>query len=72
MLKTKLIWVEQSLLEQVLINLIKNAHEAGAQTVSLEFSECNNKTSIKVIDDGHGFVNLENAFVPLFSTKQEG
>jgi len=25
-----------------------------------------------VIDDGHGFANLENLFVPLFSTKQDG
>jgi signal transduction histidine kinase len=66
------IWADKSILEQVLINLIKNAHEAGAHRVILDFSEDDNKTTIKVIDDGHGFANLENLFVPLFSTKQDG
>ncbi|WP_199610155.1 sensor histidine kinase [Flocculibacter collagenilyticus] len=72
LLKAKLIWADQSLLEQVLINLIKNAYEAGAKTVSLEFSEDKHKSCMKVVDDGHGFANPENAFVPLFSTKQDG
>lgn len=66
------IWADESILEQVLINVIKNANEAGAHRVALDFSENNNKTTIKVIDDGHGFANLENLFVPLFSTKQDG
>ena len=36
------------------------------------FSE-NAKTSIiEVIDNGHGFANLDNLFVPLYSTKQNG
>ncbi len=66
------IWADKSILEQVLINLIKNAHEAGAHKVALDFSEDKSKTTIKVIDNGHGFANLENLFVPLFSTKQDG
>ncbi len=66
------VWADKSTLEQVLINLIKNAKEAGAQKIVLDFSEDNGKTTIKVIDDGHGFTNLENLFVPLFSTKQDG
>lgn len=66
------IWADNSILEQVLINLIKNAHEAGARKVVLNISEDNKMTIIKVIDDGHGFTNLENLFVPLFSTKQGG
>nr|WP_269783320.1 HAMP domain-containing sensor histidine kinase [Marinibactrum halimedae] len=66
------IWADQTILEQVLINLVKNAWEAGAHKVILEFSEDNSQSIIKVIDDGHGFTNLENLFVPLFSTKQDG
>ncbi len=66
------VWADKSILEQVLINLIKNAHEAGAKKVVLDFSEDNRKTIIRVIDDGHGFANMENLFVPLFSTKQDG
>lgn len=68
----KWIWTDQSLLEQVLINLIKNAHEAGAGRVTLEFAKKGDKTIIKVKDDGHGIANLENLFVPLFTTKQDG
>ncbi len=69
---TECIWADKSILEQVLINLIKNAYEAGAHNVALDFSEDKSKTTIKVIDDGHGFTNLKNLFVPLFSTKQDG
>lgn len=71
-MKAMWIWGDKSMLEQVLINLIKNSLEAGAQNVVLEFGEDRSKTTIKVIDDGHGFANLENLFVPLFSTKQDG
>jgi two-component system nitrogen regulation sensor histidine kinase NtrY len=56
----------------VLINVIKNAHEAGAHNLVLDFSENNSQTTIKVIDDGHRFTNLENLFVLLFSSKQGG
>ena len=66
------LWADKSILEQVLINLIKNAREAEAHKIKLVFSEDNNKTIIKVIDDGHGFANPENLFVPLYSTKQDG
>ena len=66
------IWADKSILEQVLINLIKNADEAGAHKIVLNFSQDNSNTTIRVIDDGHGFANLEKLFVPLFSTKQDG
>ncbi|WDE02367.1 sensor histidine kinase [Thalassomonas actiniarum] len=71
-IKSKSIWVDKSIMEQVLINLVKNAHEAGAHNITLDFREDNNNTTIRAIDDGHGFANLENLFVPLFTTKQEG
>ena len=38
----------------------------------MKLSEDTKYTIIRVIDDGHGFANLENLFVPLFSTKQDG
>ena len=56
----------------MLINLVKNAQEANAQSVVLDFSEDSKSSVIKVVDDGHGFANLENLFVPLFSTKRDG
>ncbi|WP_017218248.1 sensor histidine kinase [Pseudoalteromonas sp. NJ631] len=69
---TKWIWADQSLLEQVLINIIKNAHEANANQVSVEFVKKGDKTIIRVVDNGHGFANIGNLFVPLFTTKQDG
>ena len=66
------LWADNSILEQVFINLIKNGREAGAERIVLKLSEDTKYTIIRVIDDGHGFANLENLFVPLFSTKQDG
>jgi two-component system, NtrC family, nitrogen regulation sensor histidine kinase NtrY len=63
---------DKSLLEQVLINLVKNALEANAKNIHLEFNEDHATSFIHVIDDGHGFANIDNAFVPLFTTKEEG
>ena len=66
------LWADAAFLEQVLINLVKNANEAGASKIALSINEIKGQHQIKVIDDGHGFANLENLFVPLFTTKQEG
>jgi two-component system nitrogen regulation sensor histidine kinase NtrY len=69
---TAALWADATFIEQVLINLIKNAFEADAQTVKIQFSELKQKSVIAVIDDGHGFANTDNLFVPLFTTKQQG
>lgn len=71
---TQHIWADPAFIEQVLINLIKNADEASEndETIRLVFSEENQKSVIKVIDNGQGFANLDNLFVPLYSTKQGG
>ncbi|MFT5758800.1 MAG: two-component system nitrogen regulation sensor histidine kinase NtrY [Alteromonadaceae bacterium] len=68
----KQIWADGEFFEQVLINLIKNAQEAGATEVSLNFDQQEQFTVIDVVDDGHGFNNLENLFVPLYTTKPQG
>ena len=67
-------WADPAFIEQVLLNVVKNADEASeaGASIKLMFSE-NAKTSIiEVIDNGHGFANLDNLFVPLYSTKQNG
>ncbi|MDP7592060.1 MAG: ATP-binding protein [Litorilituus sp.] len=66
------VWADKALLEQVLINLLKNAKEAKATKVALNFSTQDNFYLIEVIDNGHGFANLDNLFVPLYSTKPQG
>lgn len=66
------LWADATFIEQVLINLIKNAFEAEAQIVQVQFSETKHKSVIQIIDDGHGVANTDNLFVPLFTTKQQG
>lgn len=66
------VWADGEFFEQVLINLIKNAQEAGAKNVSLHFDRQEQFIVIDVVDDGHGFNNLENLFVPLYTTKPQG
>jgi nitrogen fixation/metabolism regulation signal transduction histidine kinase len=69
---TASLWGDVTFIEQVCINLIKNAFEAQAKKVILQFSERRQKSLISLIDDGHGFANTDNLFVPLFTTKQQG
>jgi len=67
-------WADPAFIEQVLLNLIKNANEASQpeEKIKLIFSESSTGSLIEVIDSGHGFANLDNLFVPLYSTKQNG
>jgi two-component system, NtrC family, nitrogen regulation sensor histidine kinase NtrY len=66
------------LLEQVLINLVKNSVEAleGMQDgrVSMAGYSNNNQVVIEVSDNGRGIPQdlLENIFVPFFTTKEKG
>ena len=66
------IWVDFTLFEQIFIELLKNAQEAEAENVQLSFSNHEQHLIIEVIDDGHGFVHLDNLFVPYYSTKFDG
>jgi len=67
-----------SLIEQVLINLIKNASEAllncNTPTISLNAVLVNDMVQIKVKDNGPGISTevLDNIFIPFFTTKEKG
>jgi signal transduction histidine kinase len=67
-----------SLLEQVLINLTKNAIESldGVEhpIVTLEASSSNDQVLIQVFDNGQGIPPdmIDDIFVPFFTTKQKG
>ncbi|RVT42775.1 HAMP domain-containing histidine kinase [Rheinheimera sediminis] len=65
---------DQMLLQQVLINLIKNAIEAGspAGTVLLHFKLQNHNLEIQLLDQGSGLSNQQDLFVPFYSTKPQG
>jgi two-component system nitrogen regulation sensor histidine kinase NtrY len=71
-------------LEQVIINLVKNAVEAGSEVyplgrdgpaasgVRVGWHKVPGALEITVEDDGPGIANLQNLFVPFFTTKPSG
>lgn len=65
---------DKVLLEQILINLIKNAIEASPQNspVKVSANQNNQATSILIEDNGSGIANPDNLFVPFYTTKDEG
>lgn len=61
-------------MEQVLINLLKNAVEAGDKNseVELEVLSSRGELKIAVRDRGCGISSTDNLFTPFFSTKEGG
>lgn len=62
-------------LEQLLINLIRNAVDASLETgggVEVSWSKSGGVASVVVRDEGPGIENPSNLFVPFFTTKQTG
>jgi len=75
------IWADPLLLKQVLINLFKNAIEACADNkeicielaISLLTSNNNEQeVIIEIKDNGQGVANIDNLFVPFYTTKDNG
>ncbi|MEO7072694.1 MAG: ATP-binding protein [Rhodanobacter sp.] len=62
--------------EQVLINLIKNAHESGspADAVTLSITQTRRELRVDVADRGPGMTDtvLAQALLPFYSTKRSG
>lgn len=73
-------YVDQGQMEQVLLNLLKNAHESGSNpeevTLSIRYQTWveGSGFSIKIEDRGCGMSEevLEQALLPFYSTKQSG
>ena len=69
---------DEKLIEQVIINLIKNASEALKITqnpsIELTAEQINDAIQIKVIDNGGGISSelIDNIFIPFFTTKENG
>ena len=69
------IQADASQLEQLLINLIHNAVDASQETeggVRVGWRAEGESLEVWVEDDGPGFSNTSNLFVPFFTTKAEG
>jgi two-component system nitrogen regulation sensor histidine kinase NtrY len=67
--------VDSDQIEQVLINLIRNAVDAALETgggVRLSCRRSNGYIDVVIQDDGPGLPNTTNLFVPFFTTKPGG
>ena len=69
-------WFDRAQVEQVLINLLKNAHESGSAPGEVELGviERGRDLRIEVRDRGSGMSEavLANALLPFYSTKRAG
>jgi len=65
-------WADGEFIEQIFINVFKNSKEAGAKEIKVNIALQEQFYVIEIVDDGHGFSNLNNLFVPLYSTKPQG
>lgn len=68
-------------MEQVLINLLKNAAEASegansaadhSATIEISWYSSDNKLTLQISDSGRGVGNPQNLFTPFYTTKSEG
>jgi len=69
------IQADRDQLEQLLINLIRNAADAASELrgrVSIEWSSGPSYLDLLVLDEGPGISNPANLFVPFFTTKPGG
>jgi two-component system nitrogen regulation sensor histidine kinase NtrY len=69
-------WFDPGQMEQVLINLLKNAHESGSAggEVTLEARRQAGGLVVRVLDRGRGMTDsvLQSALLPFYSTKSNG
>ena len=62
-------------LEQLLINLVRNAVDATMETgggVRVEWQRSDDAIEVRVVDEGHGIAHSANLFVPFYTTKADG
>lgn len=77
-LNDSILLIDEKLIEQALINIIRNSIEAihGIEngTICLRFSEIDKSQILTISDNGRGIPSdlLENIFTPFFTTKKNG
>ena len=62
-------------LEQLLINLVRNAVDASMETkgnVGVGWTQSNGQVELRISDEGPGLASSANLFVPFFTTKAKG
>jgi len=74
----KSIWADSQMIQQVLINLIKNSMDAvenrSKRSICLAGEFSGDKTIIRVIDSGKGIdpEEADKVFIPFYTTRREG
>lgn len=73
------LFVDESMIQQVLVNLVLNSIDAVKNTSNRSITmrayvDEKMSTNIEISDSGYGIEeeNLENIFVPFFTTKKKG
>jgi nitrogen fixation/metabolism regulation signal transduction histidine kinase len=70
------IYADEKQLQQVLVNLIKNANQAmlGNSTglITIDWQQKGDIVEINITDQGTGINNVDNIFVPFYTTKDDG
>ncbi|MBE8166799.1 MAG: GHKL domain-containing protein [Shewanella sp.] len=68
--------IDPILFERVLINVFKNAKEASGHipkpAIEMQVYFKSSDAKITITDNGSGFMNLENALTPFYTTKAKG
>lgn len=67
--------IDAAQIEQVLINLFKNAVDAALDNrgaVRVAWRQAGSLLEVRIEDDGRGLANTANLFVPFFTTKPSG
>jgi len=70
------IYGDEKQLQQVLVNLIKNAQQAmlknSSGIITIEWQQKEDIVEINIMDQGTGINNIDNIFVPFYTTKTDG
>ncbi|NQZ09827.1 MAG: histidine kinase, partial [Algicola sp.] len=70
------IYADQNQLQQVIINLVKNARESMQNNpngkIELSWETLGDQVKIQVLDEGGGIDNPDNLFIPFYTTKEQG
>jgi two-component system nitrogen regulation sensor histidine kinase NtrY len=71
-----MVFADQDQLQQVLVNLLKNSCEAihynSKEKINVSWRKDSQFVEIEIVDHGTGINNIDNLFVPFYTTKQQG